>query len=184
MNMARTTRRWDMDTKRYWCLSLSTLPRRWIGGGLAEFKTAWKIKLQKTLWTSLDNVIILNLGNFYDNWTNNACFRLLRIWRDLRKSYFDSTVWMDWANQQISKFTYVDSFNVCSKNVSLMKTLDLYDMIFITCPLVIHSSLVGLEDEEMAPESLALEAMIFDNDQGFFGGLWFQPTCLSFVPPT
>eukprot|EP00066_Takifugu_rubripes_P026094 XP_011615360.1 PREDICTED: uncharacterized protein LOC105418226 [Takifugu rubripes] len=30
-------------------------------------------------------------------------------------------------------------------------------------------SLVGLEDAQMAQESLALEAMIFDNDQGFFG---------------
>lgn len=44
-------------------------------------------------------------------------------------------------------------------------------MIFSMRPFVIHRSLVGLEDEEMAPESLALEAMIFDNDQGFFGGL-------------
>lgn len=38
-------------------------------------------------------------------------------------------------------------------------------------PFVIHRSLVGLEDAQMAQESLALEAMIFDNDQGFFGGL-------------
>lgn len=30
-------------------------------------------------------------------------------------------------------------------------------------------SLVGLEDAQMAQESLALETMIFDNDQGFFG---------------
>lgn len=37
-------------------------------------------------------------------------------------------------------------------------------------PFVIHRSLVGLEDAQTVQESLALEAMIFDNDQGFFGG--------------
>lgn len=35
-----------------------------------------------------------------------------------------------------------------------------------------HRSLFGFEDAQMAQESPALEAMIVDNDQGFFGGLW------------
>lgn len=63
----------------------------------------------------------------------HATTRLLKIWRDWR-TYFD--VWMDWANQQMSK---VQSF-------------------------------LGLaQDEDMLQKTLALEAMVHDNDQGFFG---------------
>lgn len=43
--------------------------------------------------------------------------------------------------------------------------------LFSMCLFVIHRSLVGLEDAQMAQEPVALESMIFENDQGFFGGL-------------
>ncbi|KAM7395724.1 hypothetical protein PAMA_007141 [Pampus argenteus] len=33
----------------------------------------------------------------------HATARLLRIWKELRTSYLDSTVWMEWANLQMSK---------------------------------------------------------------------------------
>lgn len=43
---------------------------------------------------------------FLDANNNNVCFRLVRIWRDWRKSYLNSTVWMEWANKQFSKVMY------------------------------------------------------------------------------
>lgn len=49
--------------------------------------------------------------------------------------------------------------------------MPLNTFLFSMHPFLIHRSLVGLEDAQMAQESLALETMIFDNDQGFFGGL-------------
>ncbi|XP_053193258.1 uncharacterized protein si:dkey-261l7.2 [Scomber japonicus] len=65
----------------------------------------------------------------------HATTRFLRMWNEWRTSYLDVTVWMDWANQQISKFM----------------------------------SLVGLgQDDEEAPQSFALESMMYDNDEGFF----------------
>ncbi|XP_020489140.2 uncharacterized protein si:dkey-261l7.2 isoform X1 [Labrus bergylta] len=33
----------------------------------------------------------------------HATTRMLRIWKDWRTSYLNGTIWMDWANQQISK---------------------------------------------------------------------------------
>ncbi|XP_059212634.1 uncharacterized protein si:dkey-261l7.2 [Centropristis striata] len=64
----------------------------------------------------------------------HASTRLLKIWKDWRTSFLNITVWMDWADQQMSKVM----------------------------------SLFGLE-EDVLQESLAIESMLFDNDQEFFG---------------
>lgn len=64
----------------------------------------------------------------------HASTRMLRIWKDWRASYLSGTAWMEWADQQMSKF----------------------------------QSWLGLE-QDVLQESLALETMLFDNDQEFFG---------------
>ncbi|KAI3364522.1 hypothetical protein L3Q82_011306 [Scortum barcoo] len=64
----------------------------------------------------------------------HATARFLRMWKEWRTSYLNSTAWMDWAGQQVSKV----------------------------------QSLLGFE-QEVAPESLAIETLLYDNDQGFFG---------------
>lgn len=86
---------------------------------------------------------------------------------------------MDWANQQISRVKYA----ITKKE---FPTSHATKHFLFSMPPLIHRSLVGLEDAQMAQESLALEAMIFDNDQGFFGGLLLQLgfTCPSCVRPT
>ncbi|KAG7460832.1 hypothetical protein MATL_G00203100 [Megalops atlanticus] len=65
---------------------------------------------------------------------HRATQRLLSAWNDLRKSYLNLTVWTDWVDQWISKFTFFTSQK---------------------------------EDDE--GESLALEVLMHDNDQGYFG---------------
>ncbi|XP_058470151.1 uncharacterized protein si:dkey-261l7.2 [Solea solea] len=60
--------------------------------------------------------------------------RLIRIWRDWRKSYLNATAWMDWADQQMSDVM----------------------------------SMVGMQ-QEVKMDSPPVEAMLFDNDKGFFG---------------
>lgn len=63
---------------------------------------------------------------------------------------------------------------VCNKNKSIWQRLipmPVSTLLFSMHSFLIHRSLIGLEDAQLAQESLALEAMIFDNDQGFFGGL-------------
>lgn len=56
--------------------------------------------------------IILKLGRapraslLLSTINGGGVFRLLRIWRDWRKSYLNGAVWMDWANQHLSKVKY------------------------------------------------------------------------------
>ncbi|XP_070782375.1 uncharacterized protein [Enoplosus armatus] len=64
----------------------------------------------------------------------HATTRLLRIWKEWRKSVINGTAWMDWASQQMSRV----------------------------------QSLVGL-GQEVPQESLAIETLLYDNDQEFFG---------------
>lgn len=66
----------------------------------------------------------------------HATSRLLRIWKEWRTSFFNATVWMDWAHQQISQVM----------------------------------SLLGFEVEtDEAKNTAVLEAMLEDNEDGFFG---------------
>lgn len=67
---------------------------------------------------------------------------------------------------------------VCNQNKTIQKCLiqsnprlPLSTLLFSVHSFLIHRSLVDLEGAQMVQESLAIEAMIFDNDQGFFGGL-------------
>uniref|UniRef100_A0A3Q3ENB6 Si:dkey-261l7.2 n=1 Tax=Labrus bergylta TaxID=56723 RepID=A0A3Q3ENB6_9LABR len=45
----------------------------------------------------------------------HATTRMLRIWKDWRTSYLNGTIWMDWANQQISKVKFCFLLPTASK---------------------------------------------------------------------
>ena len=106
---------------------------------------------------------------------------------------------MDWASQQMSKVQWVmfvtRNMSVIDWDTQYFRYSEIgyvHDSLWHFCQspvcpnlticFAFQRSFLGLaQDEDMLQQTLALEAMVYDNDQGFFGGLWvliwIKPSC-------
>ncbi|XP_076016309.1 uncharacterized protein LOC143008432 isoform X2 [Genypterus blacodes] len=57
----------------------------------------------------------------------HATTRMIRIWKELRSSYLNSTAWMDWANQQIADVKSLMGFGQMEENAGEFVESMLFD---------------------------------------------------------
>lgn len=107
-------------------LLLSAVPAqylisRWSGSTAAQrFHSTARYGWLMTTKTLPPPLVRLEEDGACCNSKQHCYFRLLRHWNHWRASYLNSTVWMDWAHQQMVKVQYVcDACGYCDWHIQL-----------------------------------------------------------------